>query len=100
MGYRVLLLMVLIASCNKKPTVVSPADIRISESVKRSQCEAVGDIEERIESPTPSDDLKQQVRQSIRERAAELRATDLVFQVEESDQSYAFAKAEAYRCKR
>jgi hypothetical protein len=65
-----------------------------------AQCESAGVIEERIESPSDTEGLKEQIREEVKRRAAKLRATDLVFTAEEYDESYAFAKAEAYRCKK
>ncbi|MBT8491690.1 MAG: hypothetical protein KJO07_01410 [Deltaproteobacteria bacterium] len=65
-----------------------------------ARCTQVGVIEERIESPTPEPKLGDQLRQAVHERASRLGATDVVYQKRESDESYAYARAEAYRCER
>jgi hypothetical protein len=79
---------------------VTSADVKIAEAIDQDKCVSVGIIEERIESASEGEELKTEIRAEVKKRAAKLRATDLVFTAEEYDASYAFAKAEAYRCKK
>lgn len=82
------------------PAAVTSADVKIAEAIDQDKCVSVGIIEERIESASEGEELKTEIRAEVKKRAAKLRATDLVFTAEEYDASYAFAKAEAYRCKK
>ena len=82
------------------PAAQSPSEVRVTKTIDQKHCVSVGVIEERIEAPSEGEELKEAIRAEVRKRAARLRATDLVFTTEEYDASYAFAKAEAYRCKR
>ena len=100
-----LALALLLAACSAPAAYSGP--LRISTMEKVEKCESAGVIEERIESPTdPADrdaleqELKGQVRDEVKKGAAKLHATDLVFTAEEYDESYAFARAEAYICKK
>lgn len=90
---------VLLLSC-AGPAALTPGEIQVSKAVDPKKCESAGVIEERIEAPSEGEELKAEIRAEVRRRAAELRATHLVFTAEEYDPSYAFAKAEAYRCKK
>ena len=94
-----LLVSVLLTAACAGPAAVKSGDVRLRTADKVTNCESVGVIEERIESPSETEGLKEQLRTEVRRRAAKLRATDLVFTAEEYDASYAFAKAEAYKCK-
>jgi hypothetical protein len=82
------------------PVTTSAGDIQTADASKMKSCVSVGVIEERVESPSDVETLREQIRDQVRERAAKLRATHLVFHAEETDESYGFAKAEAFRCKR
>ncbi len=93
-----ILFSLLLVSC-AGPAAVAPADLRVRQSVDQKKCVSVGIIEERFESGSEGEDLKEQIQAEVKKRAAKLRATDLVFTAEEYDESYAYAKAEAYRCK-
>ena len=96
--HRVVLSSIVLLAC-AGPAAQNPGDIRVTTTIDQKRCVSVGVIEERIESPSEGENLKEDIRAEIRKRAAKLRATDLVFVTEEYDASYAFAKAEAYRCK-
>jgi hypothetical protein len=89
----------LLAAC-AGPAAVYTGPLRISTMAQVAKCESAGVIEERIESPSDSEGLKEQIRGEVKKRAVKLHATDLVFTAEEYDESYAFAKAEAYICKK
>ena len=89
----------LLISC-AGPAALAPSDIQVSKAVDPKKCESAGVIEERIESPSQGEELKAEIHAEVKKRAAKLRATHLVFTAEEYDPSYAFAKAEAYRCKK
>ena len=93
-----LLLLFLSFNC-AGPATVAAGDIQIAEATGVKSCESVGVIEERVESPSDIGQLKERIREQVKERAEKLRATHLVFLVEETDESYGFAKAEAFRCK-
>jgi hypothetical protein len=82
------------------PAAIAPGDVQVTKSVDQKKCVSVGVIEERFEGSSEGDDLKNQLLAEVKKRAAKLRATHLVFTAEEYDESYAFAKAEAYRCKK
>ena len=97
---RLLLLATLLLFACAGPVAQKPGDLRVAQSVDQKRCVSVGVIEERIESASEGEELKEVIRAEVKKRAAKLRATDLVFVAEEYDPSYAFAKAEAYRCKR
>lgn len=82
-------------------TSTTPGPLRVHTDARPiASCIALGVIEERIESVSELDDPKAQVQQAVRERAAKLGASDLVITADESDATYAYARAEAYRCKR
>ena len=81
------------------PAAVTPADVMVTKTINQAKCVSVGVIEERFESPSQGEELKAEIRAEVKKRAAKLRATHLIFTAEEYDDSYAFAKAEAYRCK-
>ncbi len=96
---RILLPTILLFVACAGPAAVAPSDLRVRTRIDQKKCVSVGVIEERIESPSEGEELKEQIHEEVKKRAAKLRATDLVFTAEEYDPSYAFAKAEAYRCK-
>lgn len=96
---RYLSIVLLLVACSA-PAAVYKGPLRISTIEQVAKCESAGVIEERIESPTDPEGLKEQIRDEVKKRAAKLHATDLVFTAEEYDESYAFAKAEAYICKK
>ena len=87
----------LLAAC-AGPAAVAPSELKVTKTIDQKKCVSVGVIEERFEASSQEEDLKEQVRAEVKKRAAKLRATHLVFTAEEYDESYAFAKAEAYRC--
>ncbi len=82
------------------PTKIAAGDIKIAQANSMKACVSVGIIEERVESPTDVETLREQIRSQVKERAEKLRATHLVLLAEESDDSYGYARAEAFRCKR
>lgn len=94
-----LLSSIVLMSC-AGPAAVASSDVRVTTAIDQKKCVSVGVIEERIESASEGEELKSEIRAEVKKRAAKLRATDLVFTAEEYDPSYAFAKAEAYRCKK
>jgi hypothetical protein len=77
----------------------SPAELREATRAEVEPCEPLGTIEEEIESPTEADDLGERARAAVRGRAAELGASHLVFDLTETELTYARVRAEAFRCR-